>query len=110
MPKFVQYFILLFIIVFTIKIAVTRIIILKKSNAFLNKHFKDEDKLYSLKEVAEAFRLDENHFLKLLSTLEKYNYFTFFNKRGVTMVKDFYSKYELKYLVRLLSKKQKLKY
>ncbi len=81
----------------------------KKANAFLNKYFKDEDKLYSLKEVSDAFILEEDHFLKLLSTLEKYNYFSFFNKRGVTMVKDFYSKYELKYLVRLLCKKQKLK-
>lgn len=110
MSKIVQYFILLFIIAFTIKIIVSKILIIKKSDIFLNKYFKDENKLYSLKEVSEAFRLEENHFLELLSTLEKHNYFNFFNKRGVTMVKDFYSKYELKYLIRLLCKKQKLKY
>ncbi|MEI0605259.1 hypothetical protein R4K55_13675 [Brachyspira alvinipulli] len=110
MPKIVQYFILIFIIVLIIKIIVNNIVISKKSNEFLDKYFKDEEKLYSIKEVSEAFKLEEEHFKKLLCTLEKYNYFHFFNKRGVTMVKDFYSKYELKYLVKILSKKQKLKY
>lgn len=110
MPKIVQYFILIFIIILIIKITLNNIVIIKKSNEFLNKHFKDENKLYSIKEVSEAFRLEEEHFKKLINTLEKYNYFHFFNKRGVTMVKDFYSKYELKYLIKLLSKKQKLKY
>ena len=110
MPKIVQYFLILFIIVLTIKIIIDNICITIKSNKFLNKYFKDEDKLYSLKYVSEAFKLEEEHFCKLLETLEKYHYFSFFNKRGVTMVKDFYSKYELKYLVKLLSKKQKLKY
>ena len=108
MPKLIQYSILIFILFLFLKIIITNIIISKKSAVFLNKHFKDEDKLYSIKEVSEAFRLEEEHFLKLLATLEKYHYFSFFNKRGVTMVKDFYSKYELKYLVRLLCKKQKL--
>ena len=110
MPKIVQYFILIFVLIFIIKIIINNIVITKKSNNFLNKYFKDEDKLYSLKEVSEAFRLEEEHFKKLIYTLEKYNYFSFFNKRGVTMVKDIYSKYELKYLIKLLSKKQKLKY
>lgn len=110
MPKIVQYFILIFIIALIIKIIVNNIVISKKSNEFLDKYFKDEEKLYSIKEVSEAFKLEEEHFKKLLCILEKHNYFHFFNKRGVTMVKDFYSKYELKYLVKILSKKQKLKY
>lgn len=110
MPKIVQYSLILFIIVLTIKIIINNICIKIKSDKFLNKYFKDEDKLYSLEEVSSAFRLEKEHFSKLLSTLEKYHYFSFFNKRGVTMVKDYYSRYELKYLVRLLSKKQKLKY
>ena len=110
MPKIVQYLLILFIIVFIIKIIINNIAVTIKSNKFLNKYFKDEEKLYSIKEVSEAFKLEEEHFKKLLCTLEKYNYFHFFNKRGVTMVKDFYSKYELKYLVKILSKKQKLKY
>nr|WP_300743265.1 hypothetical protein [uncultured Brachyspira sp.] len=92
------------------KIIIDNICIRVKSNKFLNKYFKDEDKLYSLEEVSSVFRLEKEHFSKLLSTLEKYHYFSFFNKRGVTMVKDYYSRYELKYLIRLLSKKQKLKY
>ena len=110
MPKTVQYSLILFIIVLIIKIIIDNIRIRIKSNKFLDKYFKDEDKLYSLEEVASAFKLEKDHFLKLLSTLEKYHYFSFFNKRGVTMAKDYYSKYELKYLVRILSKKQKLKY
>ncbi|WP_295157667.1 hypothetical protein [uncultured Brachyspira sp.] len=108
MPKIIQYSILLFIFFLFLKIIITNIFVLKKADIFLNKYFKDENKLYSLKEVSKAFKLEEEHFLKLLSTLEKYHYFDFFNKRGVTMVKDFYSKYELKYLIRLLCKKQKL--
>ncbi|MEI0478368.1 hypothetical protein [Brachyspira pulli] len=110
MPKILQYFIILFIITIVIKIIIDNICITIKSNKFLNKYFQDDEKLYSLKEVSEAFRLEEEHFSKLLETLEKYHYFSFFNKRGVTMVKDYYSKYELRYLIRLLSKKQKLKY
>ncbi|ACN83874.1 hypothetical protein OFR22_06000 [Brachyspira hyodysenteriae] len=110
MPKIVQYSLILFIIVLTIKIIIDNICIKIKSDKFLNKYFKDEEKLYSLEEVSSAFRLEKEHFLQLLSTLEKYNYFSFFNKKGVTMVKDYYSRYELKYLVRILSKKQKLKY
>lgn len=110
MPKIVQYLLILFIIVFITKIIINNIAVTIKSNKFLNKYFKDDDKLYSLEEVASAFKLEKEHFSRLLETLEKYHYFSFFNKRGVTMVKDFYSKYELKYLVRLLSKKQKLKY
>lgn len=110
MPKILQYLLILFIIAFTIKIIINNIAVTIKSNKFLNKYFKDDDKLYSLEEVASAFKLEKEHFGKLLETLEKYHYFSFFNKRGVTMVKDFYSKYELRYLVRLLSKKQKLKY
>lgn len=110
MSKFIQYSILIFVIVFIIKSVIAYILIIKKSNTFLNKHFKDNNKIYSVKEVSEAFNIDEVHFTKLIYTLEKYNYFTFFNKRGVTMVKDFYSKYELKHLIILLNKKQKLKY
>ncbi|MEI0519001.1 hypothetical protein [Brachyspira murdochii] len=110
MQKTVQYLLILFIIVFIIKIIVNNITAAIKSNKFLNRYFKDDDKLYSLEEVSSAFKLEKEHFSKLLETLEKYHYFSFFNRRGVTMVKDFYSKYELRYLVRLLSKKQKLKY
>ncbi|WP_300758165.1 hypothetical protein [uncultured Brachyspira sp.] len=110
MPKIVQYLLILFIITFIIKIIINNIAVTIKSNKFINKYFKDDNKLYSLEEVSKAFKLEKDHFSRLLETLEKYHYFSFFNKRGVTMVKDFYSKYELKYLVRLLSKKQKLKY
>lgn len=110
MYKIIQYFILLFFLFLIIKIIINRIIIIKKSNKFINKYFNDKNKLYSIGEVANAFKLDEEHLLKLLSTLEKYNYFSFFNKRGVIMTKDYYSQYELKYLSRLLSKKIKIKY
>lgn len=104
----VKFFILLFILVLLLKFIMDKIIVIKKSNQFMNKYFF-EDKLYSAEEVANIFKLDKEHFFSLINTLEKYNYFSFFNKRGVIMTKDFYSKYELKYLIRLLSKKQKLK-
>lgn len=104
----VKFFILLFILVLLLKFAVDKIIVIKKSNQFMNKYFF-EDKLYSAEEVSNIFKLDKEHFFSLINTLEKYNYFSFFNKRGIIMTKDFYSKYELKYLIRLLSKKQKLK-
>lgn len=104
----VKFFILLFILVLLLKFIVDKIIVIKKSNQFMNKYFF-EDKLYSAEEVSNIFKLDKEHFFSLINTLEKYNYFSFFNKRGVIMTKDFYSKYELKYLIRLLSKKQKLK-
>lgn len=104
----VKFFILLFILVLLLKFIVDKIIVIKKSNQFMSKYFF-EDKLYSAEEVSNIFKLDKEHFFSLINTLEKYNYFSFFNKRGVIMTKDFYSKYELKYLIRLLSKKQKLK-
>lgn len=104
----VKFFILLFILVLLLKFIVDKIIVIKKSNQFMNKYFF-EDKLYSAEEVSNIFKLNKEHFFSLINTLEKYNYFSFFNKRGIIMTKDFYSKYELKYLIRLLSKKQKLK-
>lgn len=79
-----------------------------KINYYINKYFREE-RLYTLKEVASVFRLEEEHFLKLIKTLENYNYFPFFKKAGVTMVKDYYSKYELKTLIKILVKKNKLK-
>lgn len=104
----IKIFISLFVLFFLIKYIINRIIITKKANQFLNKYFY-EDKLYSAEEVSNIFKLDKEHFFSLINTLEQYNYFSFFNKRGIIMAKDFYSKYELKYLIRLLSKKQKLK-
>ena len=104
----IKFFILLFILVLLLKFIIDKITIIKKSNRFINKYFF-EDKLYSAEEVSNIFKLDKEHFFSLINTLEKYNYFSFFNKRGIIMTKDFYSKYELKYLIRLLSKKQKLK-
>lgn len=80
----------------------------KKSKIFFDKHFS-EDKLYSLAEVSNAFKLDENHFHSLIKTLQTYKYFHFFNKRGVDMIKDYYSQYELKFLIKIISKKQNLK-
>lgn len=104
----IKFFILLFILVLLLKFIIDKIIAIKKANEFINKYFF-EDKLYSAEEVSNIFKLDKEHFFSLINTLENYNYFSFFNKRGIIMTKDFYSKYELKYLIRLLSKKQKLK-
>lgn len=104
----IKFFILLFILVLLLKFIIDKIIAIKKSNRFINKYFF-EDKLYSAEEVSNIFKLDKEHFFSLINTLENYNYFSFFNKRGIIMTKDFYSKYELKYLIRILSKKQKLK-
>ncbi len=103
-----MYYLLLFLILaYIIKYSITSYNRKKKSDIFFNKYFS-EDRLYTLEEVSNAFKLDREHFLTLINTLEKHNYFIFFNKRGVSLVKDFYSQYELKYLVKILSKKNKL--
>lgn len=104
----IKFFILLFVFIFLLKYIVERIIAIKKANRFLEEYFY-EDKLYSAEEVSNIFKLDKERFFSLINILEKHNYFYFLNKRGIIMAKDFYSKYELKYLIRILSKKQKLK-
>ncbi|WP_157159297.1 hypothetical protein [Brachyspira pilosicoli] len=106
----INYLLILFAFTLLIKYIVSKIIISKKANIFLNKHFQDENKLYTIEEVSNSFKLDKEHFKSLISILETHQYFSFFNKRGVTMVKDYYSRYELKYLVELLLKKKKLKF
>ena len=108
----IQYLLILFAFTLTllIKYIVSKIIISNKANIFLNKHFQDEDKLYTIEEVSNSFKLDKEHFKSLINILETHQYFSFFNKRGVTMVKDYYSRYELKYLVELLLKKKKLRF
>lgn len=108
MEKFFQYFLILFLVFLFVRYLISRLFIINKSNIFLKKHFS-EDRLYTADEVAKTFRLDTEDFHRLLKTLEDYNYFLFFKKRGVTMVKDYYSQYELKFLLRLLCKKEKLK-
>ncbi|MBI4976826.1 MAG: hypothetical protein HZC28_05050 [Spirochaetes bacterium] len=87
-------------------IAVRRLISILRADKFHRAHFA-VDRIYPLAEVAAAFRLDERHFLTLMDVLEHHRYFTFFNRRGVTLVKDYYSSYELKRLVRLLAVKKK---
>ena len=106
----IQYLLILFAFTLLIKYIVSKIIIIKKANIFLNKYFPDEDKLYTIEEVSNSFKLDKEHFKYLISILETHKYFSFFNKRGVTMVKDYYSRYELKYLAELLIKKKKLRF
>lgn len=95
------------IVVYIIRVIMTSRI-RKKSNNFFMTHFK-EDRLYSASEVAYSFKLDKDYFHKLLSILESYKYFNFFNKSGVFMVKDYYSQYEIKFLIKILVKKNKLK-
>ena len=106
----IQYLLILFALTLFIRHIVSKIIISRNAKNFLNKHFQDEDKLYTIEEVSNSFKLDKEHFKSLISILETHQYFTFFNKRGVTMVKDYYSRYELKYLVELLLKKKKLRF
>ena len=106
----IQYLLILFALTLFIRYVVSKIIISRNTKIFLNKHFQDEDKLYTIEEVSNSFKLDKEHFKSLISILETHQYFNFFNKRGVTMVKDYYSRYELKYLVELLLKKKKLRF
>ena len=106
----IQYLLILFALTLFIRYVVSKIIISRNTKIFLNKHFQDEDKLYTIEEVSNSFKLDKEHFKSLISILETHQYFSFFNKKGVTMVKDYYSKYELKYLVELLLKKKKLRF
>jgi hypothetical protein len=103
-----SFFILSLFLIYIIYKIVQNIKLKKKSKIFFDKYF-NEDKLYSLTEVSNAFKLDENHFHSLIKTLQTYKYFSFFNRRGVDMIKDYYSQYELKFLIKIISKKQNLK-
>lgn len=107
-----KYFFSIFILGFTL-FYITRLIAKsvtrkKKASEFFIKHFS-ENRLYTLSEVASSFNVEDEHFHKLLSILQNYKYFHFFNKRGVDMIKDYYSGYELKFLIKILLKKNKLK-
>jgi len=107
-----QYIFSIFILGFTlfcvVRFIVKSVIRKKKASKFFIKHF-NEDRLYTLSEVASSFNIEDEHFHKLLSILQNYKYFHFFNKRGVDMIKDYYSGYELKFLIKILLKKNKLK-
>ncbi len=108
MKHFFSIFFLTFILYYIIKTLLELVIRKKKANKFIIKNFK-EDRLYSISEVASSFNMGESDFHRLLSVLQSYKYFNFFNKRGVDMIKDYYSKYEINFLIKILLKKNKLK-
>ncbi|MEK6793719.1 MAG: hypothetical protein AABZ39_03005 [Spirochaetota bacterium] len=66
------------------------------------------ERIYTVDEVAAAFHLERHQFLSLIKVLEDFDHFRFFNKRGVVFAKDYYSPFELKALVRLVSRKNRL--
>ena len=82
----IQYLLVLFAFTLLIKYIVSKIIISKKANLFLNKHFQDEDKLYTIEEVSNSFKLDKEHFKSLISILETHQYFSFFNKSKIQLI------------------------
>ena len=108
MKYFFSIFFSTFILYYIIKTLLELVIRKKKANTFIVKNFK-EDRLYSISELASSFNMEELDFHRLLSVLQTYKYFNFFNKKGVDMIKDYYSKYEIKFLVKILLKKNKLK-
>lgn len=81
----------------------------KKSDLFFEEHFS-EDRIYTIDEIAFCFKLDREKMLSILKTLDDSGMFLFLKKRGVAMNKDYYSKYEMKILTRLLAKKNKLSF
>ncbi len=75
-----------------------------KYKKFIQKHFS-QDKIYTINELSAAFNLDIETMKKILRMLEKAFVFRKMNALGVTMDKDYFSKYEIKILVRMLVKK-----
>lgn len=78
-----------------------------KARKLWETHFA-EDRIYTVEEVAGVFRLDSTHFKKLMGILEENGVFSRFTKMGVEMAKDYYSSYELRALLAVLVRKQKL--
>ena len=108
MKHFFSIFFLTFILYYIIRSLIELVTRKKKASKFLINNF-NEDRLYSILEVASSFNMEVDDFHRLLSILQSYKYFNFFNKKGVDMIKDYYSKYEIKFLVKILLKKNKLK-
>lgn len=86
---------------------ITAVIRRRDADRFHAKHFS-VDRIYTVDEVADVFHLERGQFLSLVKILEGYDHFRFFNKRGIVFAKDYYSPFELKALVRLVSQKNRL--
>ncbi len=107
MDKLLTYIITSIFCISIIKIAFTSIKNHIKYKKFIKKNFTD-DKLYTIDDLSNAFTLDTETMTKVLRMLEKAYVFKKLNSLGITMDKEYFSKYEIKILVRILLKKNKL--
>lgn len=103
----IRYVAILFLLAIATKKIIEYIKTKKKIKIFLLLYF-NEDRLYNIDEIANAFKLDKEHLLDILETLENYNYFKRLKKNGVTLIKDYYSLYEIKIILKVVSKKVRL--
>ena len=78
-----------------------------RADSFHRLHFA-ADRIYTVEEVSAVFRLTREQFHSFVGILEQFDHFRFFNRRGVTLVKDYYSAYELRALIRLVSRRNRL--
>lgn len=78
-----------------------------KADVFWREHF-EEERLYTLEEVAQKFQLPQEHFHKLIGVLEESGHFKAFTDYGVTMRKRLYSSFELRTLARVVVSTRRL--
>lgn len=107
-----MYFVLFVLLIFIVVLLVRGGLIIYyniKAHSVWKRYFLP-DKLYSAKMVSAAFKIDKEHFHKLMKTLEEYNNFRTFEEDGVELVKEYYSSYELKYIIRKLIEKTNIRF
>ncbi len=107
MDQLLIYTITAIFVIITIKLALTYVNNYIKYKKFIKKHFV-EDRLYNIDELAGSFALDTPTMKNVLNMLQKAYVFRSLNDMGVSMDKDYFSKYEIKILVKMLVKKNKL--
>lgn len=103
MDKLLTFTITAIFVATLVKLSFTQIKNHMKARRFIKKHFI-EDKLYTIDELAKAFNLDIETMKNVLSMLEKASVFRKLNALGVSMNKEYFSKYEMTLLVKMLVK------
>ncbi len=105
MDKLLTFTITSIFIATIIKLSFTYIKNYIKGRKFIKKHFF-EDKLYTIDDLANAFNLDVETMINILRMLEKAYVFRKLNSLGVSMDKEYFSRYEMTILVKMLVQKK----
>ncbi len=107
MDRIFSYIIIAIFLIIILKSIISLIYKYIKKAEFIKKHFA-LDKLYSIDDLSSAFNLDSEKMLQILNTIEKSGSFYKLKKNGITMNKNYFSKYEINILVGIIIKRQKL--